>query len=64
MFIAARTIGQYREGDQLIDIVLRQPPDERDAITDIANAYLPTASRQVDAADADRQAGRSPGSRA
>ncbi|MDT0139572.1 efflux RND transporter permease subunit [Acidovorax sp. PRC11] len=38
------TVGQYREGDRLIDIVFRQPPDERQAITDIANAYLPTAS--------------------
>ncbi|MBI3101106.1 MAG: efflux RND transporter permease subunit [Burkholderiales bacterium] len=37
-------VGQYREGDKLIDIVLRQPGDERRAITDIANAYLPTAS--------------------
>jgi multidrug efflux pump subunit AcrB len=47
---AARTIlsgtnvGQFREGDKLIDIVLRQPLDERDAITDMGNAYLPTAS--------------------
>ncbi len=40
------TVGQYREGDKLIDIVLRQPADERSAITDIANAYLPTASGQ------------------
>ena len=39
-------VGQYREGDKLIDIVLRQPPEERSAITDIANAYLPTASGQ------------------
>ena len=38
------TVGQYREGDKLIDIVLRQPIDERNAITDVANAYLPTAS--------------------
>ncbi len=38
------TIGQYREGDKLIDIVLRQPRAERDAITDIANVYLPTAT--------------------
>jgi multidrug efflux pump subunit AcrB len=38
------TVGQYREADRLIDIVLRQPADERDAITDIGNAYLPTAS--------------------
>jgi multidrug efflux pump len=47
---AARTIllgnnvGQFRDGDKLIDIVLRQPLDERNAITDIGNAYLPTAS--------------------
>nr|WP_315426480.1 efflux RND transporter permease subunit [uncultured Albidiferax sp.] len=38
------TVGQFREGDKLIDIVLRQPLDERSAITDIANAYLPTSS--------------------
>ncbi|MES2977073.1 MAG: efflux RND transporter permease subunit [Pseudomonadota bacterium] len=38
------TVGQFRESDKLIDIVLRQPPEERNAITDIANAYLPTAS--------------------
>ena len=38
------TVGQFREDDKLIDIVLRQPEDERRAITDIANAYLPTAS--------------------
>ena len=38
------TVGQYREGDKLIDIVLRQPLDERDAISDLGNAYLPTAS--------------------
>jgi multidrug efflux pump subunit AcrB len=38
------TVGQFREGDKLIDIVLRQPIEERNAITDVANAYLPTAS--------------------
>ena len=38
------TVGQYREGDKLVDIVLRQPLDERNALTDIANAYLPTTS--------------------
>ena len=37
-------IGQYREGDKLIDIVLRQPEDERRLITDLGNAYIPTAS--------------------
>ena len=38
------TVGQYREGDKLVDIVLRQPADERQAITDLANSYVPTAS--------------------
>jgi multidrug efflux pump subunit AcrB len=42
--LSGTTIGQYREGDRLIDIVLRQPADERDAITDFANGYMPTAS--------------------
>ena len=47
---AARTInsgtnvGQYRDGDKLIDIVLRQPLDERNAITDLGNAYVPTTT--------------------
>ena len=44
--LVGTNVGQYREGDKLIDIVLRQPLDERNAITDIANAYLPTASGQ------------------
>jgi len=38
------TVGQYRENDKLIDIVLRQTSDEREAISDIGNAYVPTAS--------------------
>ncbi|WP_395700099.1 efflux RND transporter permease subunit [Aquabacterium sp.] len=38
------TVGQYREDDKLVDIVLRQPLEERNVITDIGNAYLPTAS--------------------
>ncbi len=42
--LAGTSVGQFREGDKLIDIVLRQPLDERNAITDIGNAYLPTAS--------------------
>ena len=37
-------VGQYRDGDKLIDIVLRQPTSERSAISDMANAYVPTAS--------------------
>jgi multidrug efflux pump subunit AcrB len=42
--LSGTPVGQYREGDKLIDIVLRQPLEERNAITDIGNAYLPTAS--------------------
>jgi multidrug efflux pump subunit AcrB len=42
--LSGSTIGQYREGDKLIDIVLRQPLAERDVATDLANAYLPTAT--------------------
>jgi multidrug efflux pump subunit AcrB len=42
--LSGSNIGQYREGDRLIDIVLRQPLEERNAITDLGNAYLPTAS--------------------
>ena len=38
------TVGQYRDGDKLIDIVLRQPLDERSAITDLGNAYVPTTT--------------------
>ena len=37
-------VGQFREGDKSIDIVLRQPLEERGRITDVADAYLPTAS--------------------
>ncbi|HMZ02101.1 MAG TPA: efflux RND transporter permease subunit, partial [Burkholderiaceae bacterium] len=42
--LSGNVIGQYREGDKLVDIVLRQPLEERNAITDIGNAYMPTAS--------------------
>jgi multidrug efflux pump subunit AcrB len=42
--LSGTPVGQYREGDKLIDIVLRQPLDERNAITDLGNAYLATAS--------------------
>ncbi len=38
------TVGQYRENDLLIDIVLRQSADEREAISDIGNAYIPTST--------------------
>ncbi len=42
--LSGTTIGQYREADKLVDIVLRQPADERNAISDLGNAYLPTSS--------------------
>jgi multidrug efflux pump len=42
--LSGSTVGTFRDGDKLIDIVLRQPLNERDAITDLGNAYLPTAS--------------------
>ncbi len=42
--LSGTAIGQYRENDKLIDIMLRQPLEERSAITDIGNAYLPTTS--------------------
>ncbi len=42
--LSGSTIGQYREGDKLVDIVLRQPYEERNAITDLGSSYLPTAS--------------------
>ncbi len=42
--LSGTTVGQFRDGDLALDIVLRQPLDERRAISDIANAYLPTAS--------------------
>ncbi|CAN5691763.1 multidrug efflux RND transporter permease subunit MexK [soil metagenome] len=37
-------VGQYRDGDKLIDMVLRQPLDERAELTDMANAYVPSTN--------------------
>jgi multidrug efflux pump subunit AcrB len=42
--VAGTTIGQFRDGDRLVDIVLRQPETERDAITDFGNGVVPTSS--------------------
>jgi len=42
--LSGTVIGQFREGDELIDIVLRQPFDERDTMTRLADANMPTAS--------------------
>jgi multidrug efflux pump len=44
VMLSGSTIGQFREADRLVDIVLRQPADERNAITDIGNAYIPTTT--------------------
>ena len=42
--LSGTTVGQYREGDKLIDIVLRQPVEDRNALTDMGNGYVPTSS--------------------
>ena len=42
--LSGTPVGQFREGDKLIDIVLRQPLSERDALSDFALSYVPTAS--------------------
>ncbi|MEY4908496.1 MAG: hypothetical protein RL260_2214 [Pseudomonadota bacterium] len=44
MLLTGTPIGQFREGDKLIDIVMRQPTTERDAITDLGSAYVPTST--------------------
>ncbi|MBU6225343.1 MAG: efflux RND transporter permease subunit [Burkholderiales bacterium] len=45
--LVGSTVEQFREDNKLIDIVLRQPISERDAITDLTNAYLPTLSGRM-----------------
>lgn len=42
--LSGTTIGQYREHDRLIDIVVRQPIDERASIDALHQANIPTAS--------------------
>lgn len=41
------TVGQYREGDRLIDIALRSPQSERETLGALDNAYVPTASGRM-----------------
>jgi multidrug efflux pump len=41
------TVGQFRDGDKLIDIVLRQPLSERDAIADLLQGYMPASTGRV-----------------
>ena len=45
--LVGSTVEQFREDNKLIDIVLRQPASERDAITDLTNAYLPTGTGRM-----------------
>jgi multidrug efflux pump subunit AcrB len=45
--LVGSTVEQFREDNKLIDIVLRQPLEERDAITDLNNAYVPTSSGRM-----------------
>ena len=44
VLLTGATVGQFREGDRLIDLVLRQPQSERETISDLASAYVPTTS--------------------
>lgn len=45
-FLSGLPIGQYRENNDQIPIILRQPLEERDSISALTNGYLPTASGQ------------------
>ena len=42
--LTGTTVGQFRDGDKLIDIVMRQPVEERATITALNNASIPSAS--------------------
>jgi multidrug efflux pump len=45
--LVGSTVEQFREDNKLIDIVLRQPLNERDAISDLASAYVPTSTGRM-----------------
>jgi multidrug efflux pump subunit AcrB len=45
--LSGSTVGQYRDSDKLIDIVLRQPLAEREALSDLTQSYVPTASGRL-----------------
>jgi multidrug efflux pump len=45
--LVGSTVEQFREDNKLIDIVLRQPLEERDAITDLNSAYVPTSTGRM-----------------
>jgi multidrug efflux pump subunit AcrB len=42
--LSGTTVGQFRDGDKLIDIVMRQPADERSSIELLNGTSVPTAS--------------------
>ncbi|CAN5822177.1 multidrug efflux RND transporter permease subunit MexK [soil metagenome] len=42
--LTGTTVGQFRDANKLIDIVVRQPVDERSTINALGNANIPTAS--------------------
>ncbi|MFZ6691935.1 efflux RND transporter permease subunit [Undibacterium sp. SXout20W] len=42
--LSGTTVGQFRDGNKLIDMVVRQPIDERSTIEALANSNMPTAS--------------------
>jgi multidrug efflux pump len=42
--LSGSTVGQYREKNRLVDIVVRQPLDERSTIEKLNDTYLPTGS--------------------
>jgi multidrug efflux pump subunit AcrB len=42
--LSGTTIGQFRENDKLIDIVIRQPVDERSTISALSNVSIPTGT--------------------
>ena len=44
VILSGATIGQYRENNRLIDIVFRNPEEERDTLSELLNANVPTAS--------------------
>ncbi|MEO8299115.1 MAG: efflux RND transporter permease subunit [Burkholderiales bacterium] len=46
VLLTGTTVGQYREGDKLVDIVLRQPAAERAVVADLRDAYVRTATGQ------------------
>jgi len=42
--LSGTTIGQFRENDKLIDIVIRQPVDERSTISALSNVNIPVGN--------------------